>query len=43
MIRKKIRSFSFHQKRSFLFDLRKKYMDLLDDMGVSKLSVKVFF
>jgi len=28
---------------SFLFDRRKKDMDILDDMRVSKLSAKVFF
>jgi len=33
----------FHQKPSFLFNGRKKVMDILDDMGVSKLSAKVFF
>jgi len=33
----------FHQKPLFLFDLRKKDMDILDDMGVSNLSAKVFF
>jgi len=33
----------FHQKPSFLFDWRKKDMDILDDMGVSKLSAKVYF
>jgi len=32
----------FHQKPEFLFDLRKTDMDILDDMGVSKLSAKVF-
>jgi len=32
---------SFHQKPEFLFDCRKKDMDILDDMGVSKLSAKV--
>jgi len=33
----------FHQKPSFLFDWRKKDMEILDDMGVSKLSATVFF
>jgi len=33
----------FHQKPTFLFDWRKKEIDILDDMGVSKLSAKVFF
>ncbi len=28
----------FHQKPSFLFDWRKKYRNILDDVGVSKLS-----
>jgi len=27
----------------FLFDCRKKDVDILDDMGESKLSAKVFF
>ncbi len=28
----------FHQKPYFLFDWRNKYINILDDMGVSKLS-----
>jgi len=35
--------FCFHQKPYFLFELRKKELDILDDMDVSKLSAKVFF
>ncbi len=31
-------SASFHQKPQFLFDWRKKYINILDGMGVSKLS-----
>jgi len=31
------------EKPSFLFDRRKKDVDILDDMGVSKLSAKRFF
>jgi len=33
----------FHLKPYFLFNYRKKDMDILDDMGVRKLSAKVFF
>jgi len=33
----------FHQKPSLRFDWRKKDMDILGYMGVSKLSAKVFF
>ncbi len=32
----------FHQKPSFLFDWRKKDVNILDDMGVSKLSASFF-
>jgi len=34
---------SHTEQSKFLFDWRKKDMDILDDMGVSKLSAKVFF
>jgi len=34
---------SVYQKPLFLFNSRKKDMDILDDMGVSKLSAKGFF
>jgi len=32
----------FSSKTSFLFDRRMNDMDIVDDMGVSKLSAKVF-
>jgi len=33
----------FSSKTLISFDWRKKDMDILDDMGVSKLSAKAFF